>query len=436
MASNAGKARASVARGWAFLVAVLMFALLGGAVSAAAADARPQARGIQAASLSTVGAIRPAAAPDPDKVKVTVTRAEYAEPADNPNAVSVDVKVRLMNGAVPPGNYSVFSQVFASVPTDGGAPVKSVPTACNQPHYTTNPEIDPGTYRCSYVVDRPDTWTFEVAVNKLGVAKLTRLASAQGTFPVSDAVKLGGLSQGLKYVVQGRTFEVFLLQAHMAAASIWLLMVIVMAFLAVPRLRRMCSTLTLHTLEVRRHFLNSVMWAMFLAVLGSGIYLLRTQTAYKAPWSKSAWDNITQLPYASTYFTTLYIKILIFVVMAAASVVLMMEAARQASIAGDATGGLSDSDDEFWGRLQFHDAAHDDGHGVADRRSDAGTTTAVASPKTRAATVRQGVSARTLWLCVFAVAGGMGAVGVCVTILKYTHELIEMLVAAKTVTGR
>lgn len=435
MISGARKARAHVARGWAFFAAVLALALVGGAVAAAAAETRPQARGVQAASLSP---FVPTATDPNDKIQLTVERAAKFEPAENPNAVTVHVTIRDADGNVPKVNYGVFAQVFSQFQADeaGGEPPKSDPAQCQQPHYTTNPEIDPGVYRCSYVVDRPDVWTFEVTVNKLAQGtRVVRLAQIQGTFPVNDAVVLAGDFRGLRYVVEGSTFEVFLLQAHFASASVWLLMITVMAFLAVPRLRRMCSVLTLHTLEVRRGFLVSVMWAMFATVLGTGIYLLRTQTAYEAPWSKSAWDNITKLPYASMYFTTLYVKILLFVLMAGASVVLMMEAARQARMAGDSGDSYADNDDEFWGRLSFHDASHDDGTAMAERRPDAagGAAATAVQAKPRAKEIPQGVSSRTLWACVFVVAAGMGAVGVCVTVLKYTHELIEMLVAFKTV---
>ena len=54
-----------------------------------------------------------------------------------------------------------------------------------------------------------------------------------------------------------------------------------------------------------------------IGTLGTGLYLLATQTAYKAPYStdsfsESAWDRITNLPYAQDYFLLLYAKILVF----------------------------------------------------------------------------------------------------------------------------
>jgi hypothetical protein len=436
MTSGVSKARATVARGWAFFAAVLVLALVGGAVTAAAADTRTQASGVQAVALYPFGTDPEPISTNPQSgLQVSVERWEETEPADNPNAVSAKVTVREADGKVPEVDYAVFSQVFQSRPPDGQEPKVSDPAACTQPKYTSDPTADKGIFQCAYVVESPDVWTFTVTVTKGEGGKVAQLAKAQGTFPVNDAVALSGQSKGLRYVVEGSTFEVFILQAHFASASVWLLTVLVMAFLAVPRLRKMCSTLTLHTLEVRRGFITSLMWAMFAAILITGVYLLRQQTAYAAPWSWSAWENVTKLPYATQYFTTLYLKIIIFVVMAAASVVLMMEAARQARLAGDAGPGFDADDDEFWGRLQLQ-SADDPGEGTGNRGSSgggAGGATAVASQEARSKIVAQGVSPRTLWLCVFAVAGGMGAIGVCVTVLKYTHELIEMLVAYKTV---
>jgi hypothetical protein len=432
MTSGASKARVTVARGWAFFAAILVLALVGGAVSAGAAQERPQARGVQASLYPFGTDPEPISTNPQSNLQVSVERWEETEPAENPNAVSAKVTVREANGKVPEIDYKVFSQVFQSRPPDGQEPEISDPAQCTQPKYTSDPTADKGIFQCAYVVDAPDVWTFDISVTNVVDGKIIQMGKYQGTFPVNDAVALSGISAGLRYVVEGSTFEVFILQAHLASASIWMLLVLVMAFLAVPRLRKMLSILTLHTLEVRRGFLNSFMWAMFGAILITGVYLLRQQTAYGAPWSKSAWDNVTKLPYATLYFSTLYIKILIFALMAAASVILTMEAARQARLAGDAGGGFEADDDEFWGRLQLQSTDESTG-GPAGAGGRGGTATAVKTARAKPKIVTEGVSPRTLWLCVFVVAGGMGAIGICVTVLKYTHELIEMLVAAKTV---
>lgn len=415
-----GSACAGLARLWTVLIALLALAFVGGAVGATAAEARTPSHAVAA---------------DPnDQIQVTLERAEEFEPASNPNAVLVHAILRDPAGNVPEGTYRVFSSVAPYLPEPGVDATPSEPEPCRQPHFSTNPEIDEGVFRCTYVVDFPDTWTFDVTVYKVTGSQSVKVAKAQATFPISDAIVLKGLASGLQYAIEGNPFDVIVLQLHFASASVWLVMVTVMAFLAVPRLRRMLSTLAVHTLEVRRDSLNRVMWSMFGVVLVTGLFLLGTQAAYGAPWSKSAWDNMTTQPYATAYFTALYLKILVFVVMAAASVVLMMEAGRQSRIAYGYH-EFDASDDEFWRRLQFHDAMRDTGERVAERRHDVdeGAVAVVTTAKAKPKILTQGVSPRTLSLCVFAVAGGLGVIGVCVTVLKYTHELIEMLVAAKAV---
>ena len=193
-----------------------------------------------------------------------------------------------------------------------------------------------------------------------------------------------------------------------------------------------------HTLEVRRGFLTSSLWASFAGTLGTGLYLLATQTAYKAPFSTerfsfSAWDKITGLPYAQTYFLLLYGKILMFGVMAVASVILMLEANRQAQLAQDADPFARDDDDDMWSKNVHFDEEghilHDDDVVVAGGATATVSRTAVrARPRGGAA----GVSQQTLTACVLVLVGGAMAIGVAVTGLKYLHELIEMASAHAT----
>lgn len=426
-------ARGGLARLWTVVLALLTVAFVGAALGAAAAEARPGAYGSAAPAVSALS-LSPSAADPTDPVQVSLERAEDAEPSGNPNAVLVDAILRDSAGNVPSGTYRVFASVAPYLPEPGVDATPSKPEPCRQPHFSTNPEIDEGVFRCTYLVDFPDTWTFDVTVYDITGPKPVKVAKVQATFPINDAVVLQGLQAGLQYAVEGNPFDVIVLQVHFVSASVWLVAVMLMAFLAVPRLRRMLSVSALHTLELRRYSVNGAMWGMFGVVLVSGSFLLATQTAYDTPWSKSGWDNVTQLPYATLYFTTLYLKILIFLAMAAASVVLMMEAARQARISYGFY-EFDTSDDAFWRHLRFRDAMRDTGERVAERRADIGaaTATAVVTARPKPKILTQGVSPRTVWLCVFVVVGGLGAIGVCVTVLKYTHELIEMLDAVKAI---
>jgi hypothetical protein len=363
---------------------------------------------------------------NPEKIKVTLAQAPIVN--TNPNNITMDVTVVNSGTKKPPtSRYGVF--MTARQGNDD--PILEQPENCQQVS-DNDPAVTPGIYRCSIIVNNPGDWTFIGYVNLPTSAGQKQLKVVQTTLPLHDAVLLNGDYIGLRYAVQGKSFEVFLLQIHVVLASLWLLLVAAMAFIGVPRLRRTLSTLALQTLEVRRAFLNSSMWVAFGGTLITGSWLLTTQTAYKAPFSVnkfsfSAYDNITRLPYASVYFNALYIKILVFLVMAGASMVLSMEAARQSQAAQDAIGDEDEVD--MWASGVHFDEL---GHVLHHERPDQDARSAVAA-QTRVVPV--GISQRALWACVAVMVGGTGVIGVCVTILKYCHELIETANAARILGG-
>jgi hypothetical protein len=365
-------------------------------------------------------------AENPEKIKVTLTQAPIEN--TNPNNITMDITIVNSGTKKPPvARYGVFM----TAKQGDGEPILEVPENCQQVN-DNDPTVTPGIYRCSIIVNNPGDWTFIGYVNLPTSAGQKQLKVIQTTLTINDAVVLRGDYIGLRYAVQGKSFEVFLLQIHVVLASLWLLLVAAMAFIAVPRLRRTLSALALQTLEVRRAVLNSSMWVAFGGTLITGSWLLTTQTAYKAPFSVnkfsfSAYDNITRLPYASMYFNALYVKILVFLVMAGASMVLSLEAARQSQAAQDAIG---DSDEiDMWASGvhfdEFGHVLHDDRPApVAESRSAAATHVAPV-----------GISQRALWACVAVMVGGTGVIGLCVTILKYCHELIETANAARILGG-
>jgi hypothetical protein len=347
----------------------------------------------------------------------------------------MDIIVQKADGTAPTANYGVFLTFNQpdQDPTDN-------PINCQQEHYNS-PDVPIGIYRCTAIVSGPGLWEFHGTVNKPAYNNQTVLKTVSITLDLKDPIKLGNESKGLQYIVQGKTFEVFLLQAHVAVAGLWMLLAALMAFLAIPRLRRMMSVLTLHTLEVRRGFLTSLLWATFAGTLATGLYLLGTQTAYKAPYSTNGfshkkWSAITQLPYAKDYFFVLYGKIFIFLIMAAFTVILQMEASRQAQIAQDADGIDMDDDDDMWSHgVRFDEDGHllHDDVAVASGASGSVATAPVQARRRTSGAV--GVSARTLWVAAGVLLAGSAGIGVCVTLLKYLHELIESTVASTVLGG-
>jgi hypothetical protein len=107
----------------------------------------------------------------------------------------------------------------------------------------------------------------------------------------------------------------------------------------------------------------------------------------------------------------------------------MREASRQAQLAQDAD-DLGDDDFDMWSRGVHFD---EQGHVLHD---DEGGAVATAPVQTRRrSTAAAGISPRTLWVAAGVLLAGTASIGVCVTLLKYLHELIESTVAATVLGG-
>ncbi|HEY2833102.1 MAG TPA: hypothetical protein VGJ14_11810 [Sporichthyaceae bacterium] len=417
MTPDSAQPRTGSVRGWSLVAAVFALLLTGSLLAAPSASA--------------------ATGPDPydpKNIKVSIKRANL-DHAVSPNYITMDIIVVNADGTPPTANYGVFLTFNqpGKDPTDN-------PANCQQEHYNS-PDIPLGVYRCTGIISAPGKWEFHGTVNKPAVQLQTVLKEVAVTLNITDAVKLRCESCGLQYIVKGKTFEVFLLQFHVVMAGLWLLLAGAMAFLAIPRLRRTMSVLTLHTLEVRRGFLTSLMWAAFAGTLGTGLFLLGTQTAYKAPYSTNAfshqkWEAVTRLPYARDYFLVLYGKISIFLMMAAFSVILMMEAARQAQVTQDADDLDRDDDDDMWSRsVHFDEEGHIQHDDVVVAGGAGGSVATAPVQARRRTTGAVGISPRTLWVAAGVLLAGTASIGVCVTLLKYLHELIESTVAATVLGG-
>lgn len=425
-------------RGFGALLA--LFAMLLGVLGPAPAVAAPAATPVAAPNAcdpdGTGVAGQSATNPRPfdaDTLNFTIEEAQIRK--NNPNNITMAITITNKNKKPTCASYPVFL-TFNEV---GAEPDDS--PACADVSFN-DPDTPRGVYHCTAIVEGPGDWTFTATINRPaevlgGVQQLIKTVETTINFDETEVATLGKGSKGLQYAIEGRTFEVFLLQLHVAMAGLWLLLAAVLAFLAVPRLRRTLSVLAVHSLEVRRGFINSSLWATFGLTLGTGMYLLATQTAYPAPFatnnfSFSDYNKVTNLPYAQSYFLALYGKIVMFGIMAAASVILMLEAGRRAQLAQDAEGLDRDDDDDMWSKGVHFDeeghVLHDEDVAVAGGATASVTGTAVKAQ--RRTTTAVGVSQRTLWACVLILAIGTLAIGGAVTGLKYLHELIEMAAAA------
>jgi hypothetical protein len=202
---------------------------------------------------------------------------------------------------------------------------------------------------------------------------------AQGSTDLN--VKAGALA-GLapkKNAIRVRPREVVLLQLHSIFAGLWGLCVALLVAVALPVARRLLSTRALHRLEDHLGLLIRGVLAATALVIGSGLYLLLHQTAYKTPWSLAAARGVFQLPYGKPYFLSMAVKLSAYAVMVLALFPLIFEAQRRSHLPSEANG-------------------------------------AVQSAAFRQVLARAGASATAL---------GGATVLVCVTLLKYLHEFVE-----------
>ncbi|MGQ0464951.1 MAG: hypothetical protein ACT4QG_06485 [Sporichthyaceae bacterium] len=243
------------------------------------------------------------------------------------------------------------------------------------------------------------------------------MPNAQAQVPVEEA--------------DGSLLDVAFLQVHVIAASVWLVLAVLVALVAVPALRRIPSAFGLHVLQVRRSHLVGALWIAFGATLASGTYLLLSHAIYDQPVSGSDWSDLEAKSYGVPYYYALYAKIAIFFAMGVATALLAREAQR-AAVESEAAGGPVDLDleadeDDEWivepgDDLDFELAGAEGGTALATR----------ARRRAEAA----GLPVAGLWGAVVVLAVGLGAIGLCVTLIKYFNELSKAAVVYEQLRGR
>ncbi|GAA0613939.1 hypothetical protein GCM10009547_14770 [Sporichthya brevicatena] len=231
----------------------------------------------------------------------------------------------------------------------------------------------------------------------------------------------------------GNVLDVLMLQAHVVTAVFWLISCVLVAFLAVPALRKVPSASFLHELQVRRELVFGVLWATFVLTLGTGTYLLFQQAIYDPPFSGGDFNGLEDQPYGLPYYYALYGKIALFLLMGGASLILALEGNRAAQLSEAAGGPVegAEEDDPAWldeEVLPGGVASVPSGPG-ADLEPDAPAVD-VSDGATRLATRPRAPqrSLATLWASAGVLVVGAGGVGFCVTLIKYFHELARAAV--------
>ncbi|MCA1842722.1 MAG: hypothetical protein LC792_05930, partial [Actinobacteria bacterium] len=222
-----------------------------------------------------------------------------------------------------------------------------------------------------------------------------------------DAGRLASAGQR-KGRLTARASSLVFLALHSAVGIIWFGLVAVLLFLSVASGRVLLSARGVHYFEQHLDQVIAATKAATLGVTVSGIYLLFRETAYPTPSSFKKLDAVLSLPYARPYILALAVKIAIYALAVAASFALIRTARSRTTAVldlGESRPAYTVDPAAIWSerRTTVLEASKTT---LVEHRADEPTTT-----MTRLAGAAIAVSGVTIWICV--------------TLLKYFHELIE-----------
>lgn len=234
---------------------------------------------------------------------------------------------------------------------------------------------------------------------------------------------------------EGNFFDIVMLQLHVGMTGLWAILALLTGFVAIPQLRRVPSAFGLHILQQKRDLLVNGLWATYLLTLSTGVYLTFKQAIYDPPWFGSSWDELEALPYGVPYYYALYVKIGLVLLMGVASFLLATEGRRVAQASEDAGGPVDlDIEDEDADWLDEEIMPED----VDELELSDGDTATLTATRTRA--LRRGLSSGfslpVLWASFVTIVVGLLGVGLCVTLIKYFHELSKAAVVYEILRGR
>ncbi|MGH8999541.1 MAG: hypothetical protein ACRDY7_09135 [Acidimicrobiia bacterium] len=370
--------------------------------------------GLGAAVALALGAV-PAVAQTPPEAPfdVRIERDFGASGAINELSVSHTVTITDKATGAPP---TVGYEVYGGASNDAGEQTEDF--ACEELS-ANDPSVPRGVYFCPIFVDHGGKWTFTTTVLELRGPRPGELGEDTDAPPVVLARASAPFELETSQVytgdpgeeIKGSASEVAWLWGHILVASAWFALVGGLALLAVPALRLRLSPHSINRLEWRLDLLVKSTWGVTAALTATGTYLWLNETAYDAPWSSSAIDGVFALPYGKPYFLSLWTKVGLYALMALAVIPLVRGARRQLSLGSgmSAVGAASPASA---------------GRPASPGRAPDGSVLTEAPPEAEAVGVdrRSPVGPR---LAVVVVAAGALGISLCVTLLKYFHQLIE-----------
>jgi hypothetical protein len=336
----------------------------------------------------------------PQYVPVTVTIVDHATQAS------------------PSADYNVYALA------ENPAGERTQTSSCGQ-RSDNNPGVPNGIYDCTVIVDHGGRWTVVGVVNDvtIGAEPSRQIVKATTDVTVNAGALAGTAPKPID--VKGRVTDVTVLWLHSVVAALWFAAVGAFALLAFSGLRQRLSPLGIHRIEDRLGTLTRALFATTVLVVGTGVYLLVKQTAYQTPWSPSAARAVARLPYGKPYFLALAVKLAVYAAMVAASVAVSREAIGRSTLRlDDATAGPAPvtrrraaSGPSPWDDLP--PPRRSGGTLVEERPAESLTRRSQPLPPVRPDPPLP------LRAAVVTLATGGVVIWICVTLLKYFHELVE-----------
>jgi hypothetical protein len=283
-----------------------------------------------------------------------------------------------------------------------------------------------GVHEGFVIVPYGGQWTITAIVNKavadpkappvvLGRGTTEMTVDAPGP-PAGTAGQASSTAAGNK--PESEPLGVLILWLHSTVAVGWGIAIALLALLAVPAGRRFLSEYGTTLLDGHLDRIARAAWWLTGLVVATGIYNLVKSVAYRVPLSPEQARRLFRLPYAEPYYLALSIKLAAYAVMIGATVPLIREARRRATLAeaDAAPSPVVDDGPSPWekpeqreetGRVALQrkttDVRLDDGYAGADRAA----------------------GGRVYGLVAIMAAGG-AVIMAAVTLLKYFHLLGEV----------
>jgi hypothetical protein len=296
-----------------------------------------------AALLIGLGALAPAAAgaaETPSNVRIQIDRSDKV--GQTPLWIPVRVTVTEDAGARP---LSVDHLVFAAARNSRGdeaGPFSLGPLEANDPNAK-------GIHQGFVIVPYGGPWTVTAVAKTAQPDENARTVLGRGSteMTVDAPVDTSAAAGGTK--AKSEPLGVVVLWLHTMVAVLWGVAVALLALLALPAGRRFLSDYGGNLLDGHLDKIARGVWWLTGLVVATGIYNMVKSVAYRVPLSPDQASRLFRLPYAKPYYLSLAVKLAMYAVMIGATIPLIREARRRASVdESDAVVSLPDDDPSPW----------------------------------------------------------------------------------------